>query len=116
MTRTQEEILNLGIGLFAGVAFIAIFVAPAAVSLHQKPNAKEAVLIVRYNEIPAAHAYQIFRDGNYTYAYDWRGSMILDTPDMAEDAMSVARWLTVINPPLDVPLTVRSAAYEWKSK
>jgi hypothetical protein len=78
-------------------------------------HADAKILMVRYNEVAEGHAYAVFREGGYTYAYDWRGPVVLDTPDLAMDAKSVAVWLTMTNPPLP-GLTVKSAAYEWSSK
>ena len=75
------------------------------------------ILMVRYNECELGHAYCVYEEGGYTYAWDWRGSVRLETPDYATDAPSMAMWLTIIDPPIEQPpLTVRSAAFEWRSK
>jgi hypothetical protein len=74
------------------------------------------ILMVRYNEVDEGHAYCVYDEAGRTFGWDYRGAVELDTPDMATDAESVAVWLTVIDPPLPRVLTVRSAAYEWRSK
>lgn len=79
-------------------------------------HADARILLIRYNEIAIGHAYCVYREGGRTFAWDWRGPVELAIPDTADDAESTARWLTVIDPPLDEPLTVRSAAYEWTKK
>ncbi len=71
------------------------------------------ILFIRYNEIEMGHAMCIYIENGSAFAWDWRGPVELDIPDMATDAKSVAIWLTVIAPPLP-NLTVRSAAFEFE--
>lgn len=78
-------------------------------------HADARILLVRYNEVALGHAYCVYREGGQLFAWDWRGPVALDTPDAADDAMNAAIWLTLIDPPLDEPLTVRSAAYGYNS-
>ncbi len=73
------------------------------------------ILFVRYNENVPGHAYCVYWENGETFAWDWRGAQLLEMPDGAMDARSVAIWLTVTNPPLE-NLSVKTAAYEWQSK
>ncbi len=61
------------------------------------------------------HADCIYRDQwGEIVAWDIRGPVVMDAIPY-DNAEAAAEWLTVIAPPLP-HLTVRSAAYEWKSK
>jgi hypothetical protein len=81
-------------------------------------HADAKILMVRYKECELGHAYCVYTESGQLYAWDWRGRVAMDTiPDYADDAYSVAMWLTIIDPPVEAPvLSVRSAAYEWSSR
>jgi hypothetical protein len=81
-------------------------------------HADARILMVRYNECVLGHAYCVYTENGQLFAWDWRGAVAMDSiPDYANDAVSVAMWLTIIDPPIETPpLTVRSAAYEWSNK
>jgi hypothetical protein len=97
-------------GLFLAQQKSATIPGPCVVHACEEcaTHADARILMVRYNETAEGHAYCIFRESGQLYIWDYRGPERIDDVD----AVTMARMAS----PPRAGLSVKSAAFEWRSK